>query len=115
MEITIVDVLTVIISILGLLQLGFFFVIKRVFYMQDKLFSVIENNKKECSEKIQKNYDEAKEDREKMKLEHTTLLDKHYVTNGQLSTLEEKLVGQIKNLAISIGHLTTAIKEKGLR
>ena len=83
--------------------------LKRNLETQDKLFTVIESNRKSCQERIEKNDEEAKLDRERMKKEHTNLLDTHYVTTGQLNTLEERLIGQIKILASAIEHLTSSI------
>ena len=101
---------TVILGLMGFLQVIFMFMVSRAFNTLDKLHTKIETNETQLRNKIDKNADEAKEDREKLKAEHTHLLENHYVTTGQLNTLEEKLIGQIRNLATSIEHLTDAIK-----
>lgn len=106
------DAQTIIVTLVGLIQVGFLFVFTRIFSTQDKLFSVVETNRKSCVEKIEKNADETKSDIKSLKKEHEELLDNHYVTTGQLTTLEEKLVGQMQKLGLSIEHLTLAIKEK---
>ena len=101
---------TIILILVGILQIVVMFILKRLFDTQDKLFSAIYENDKNCRDKIEKESEEGRRERELMKTEYTALLDKHYVTVGQLNTLEEKLIGQIKNLSISIEHLTEAIK-----
>jgi hypothetical protein len=100
--------LKIILGLVGFLQVLFIFLLGRIFFIQDKLFSVSGINKKDCEKKILKNYDEARGDREKMKIEYTLLLEKHYVTTGQLNTLEEKLIGQMEKLSMTIEHLTDA-------
>ncbi len=101
---------TLILALVSFLQLIFIFILKRVFETQDNTFKLIANNHTLCRDRLEKDRDDAKIDRDNMKKEYTALLDKHYVTNGQLSTLEEKLTGQIKQLAMAIDHLTDAIK-----
>lgn len=91
-------VTTLLIGLMGFVQIIFMFVLGRIFNNQDKLFSVIESLRLE-----------HKDDLNTMKSESKELLENHYVTTGQLNTLEEKLVGQISRLSLSIEHLTKAI------
>lgn len=99
----------VILGLIGILQIIFMFVLKRLFDTQDKLYNILNENQKTCRDKIEKEADEGRKDRETIKYDYTNLLDKHYVTTGQLRALEEKLIGQIKALSTSIEHLTSAI------
>ncbi len=100
----------IILILVGLIQVLSMFILKRLFDTQDRIYKLIESNQKICIDRIYKNEEAAKNDRNLMKLEYTNLLDKHYVTNGQLNTLEAKLTGEIKQLSQSIQHLTEAIK-----
>jgi len=99
-----------ILGLVGFLQIIFIVLVTRIFVNIDSLYKLIALTQKECRDKIDKNEDEAKREREAMKIEYTNILDKHYVTTGQLNTLEEKLIGKIQALSIAIEHLTEAIK-----
>ncbi len=96
-----VEASSIILGLLGFLQVIFMFTLARIFFSMDKLFSLIDSTRAE-----------TKKDLEKVKTEHTALLETHYVTTGQLNTLEEKLIGQIKSLSTSLNHLTNAINRK---
>jgi len=103
---------TAVLVLVSFLQVIFMFAIKRIYDTQDKLYSLIAKNKDKFDKKLEDSEHDAKEDRRIIKVEQTALLEKHYVTTGQLNTLEEKLVGQIRSLSISIEHLTDAIRTK---
>ncbi len=81
--------LTLLISLIGFIQTIFMFVLARIFNTHDKLFKAINDTE----DKI------------------VQLLDKHYVTNGELTTLEQTLVGEIKALHVSINNLADSIRK----
>lgn len=104
-----VSAATIILGLVGFLQVIFMFTVGRLFSTQDKIFKLIETNRKSCVEKIEKIEKDYRDEIKTLKRDNTTLLDNHYVTNGQLNTLEKELKGEIKNLTTSIEHLTAAI------
>ena len=84
----------VILSLVGFIQVIFMFVLNRIFSAIDKQRT------------------ETKEDLRAYKKEQTTLLENHYVTTGQLNTLEEKVLGEIKNLSTQVSYLVDIKKRE---
>ena len=103
---------TIILSLVGFLQTVFMFILAYIFKVQGTLFAKLDSNKKECHELIDKKIEQEKKDKVALEDKWTLLLDKHYVTTGQLTTLEEKLIGKINGLTTAINGLTSIIKAK---
>lgn len=104
--------ITIILSLLGFLQTIFMFILAYLFKIQGTIFKKMDDNKKECGDKIDKNAEHDKEDKKELEQKMIELLDKHYVTIGQFTTLEERLIGKINGLITAMGNLTDTLKEK---
>lgn len=87
-------------------------VIAYIIKAQNRAFEKLEENKDKCKALIDDNAKQDRKDRDELEKKITNLLDDHYVTSGQLTTLEERLMGEIKGLTMSIQSLTQAINNK---
>jgi len=103
---------TVILSLVGFLQTVFMFIIGYIFKVQNTLFTKLDRNKKECRDLIDRILIQDKADKVALEKKLIDLLDKHYVTTGDLNTLEQELKGDIKGLTIAINNLTSTIESK---
>ena len=92
---------SIILILVGGLQALFMVILAHVFKTMSELRVLITENTRE-----------DKENKEKLESKITTLLDTHYVTTGMLTTLEEKLFGEIKGLSSAINALTDILKNK---
>lgn len=104
--------ITIIVSLLGFLQTVFIFILGYIFKVQGTLFNKLDQAKKEYRDLLDKNSQQDKQDKADLEKKMTDLLDNHYVTTGQLSTLEQKLMGEINGLTSAINTLTKVIQEK---
>jgi len=104
--------ITIILSLLGFIETVFMFILAYIFKVQSTLFNKMDSNKKDCRDLIDKNAEQDKTNKEDLEQKMRDLLDKHYVTTGQLSTLEEKLMGKIDGLTSAIKGLTKIIEDK---
>jgi len=103
---------TIILSLLGFIETVFIFILAHIFRIQNTLFSKMDTNKQDCRDLIDKNSEQDKANKEDLEQKMRDLLDKHYVTTGQLSTLEERLMGKIDGLTSAINSLTKIIENK---
>lgn len=102
----------IIISLLGFIQTISIAVISYLFKVLGTIFTKLDNSKKECRDLIDRNTQQDKTDKQDLEKKLVDLLDSHYVTTGQLSTLEQKLMGEIKGLSSAINGLTEMIRSK---
>lgn len=103
-----IDSKDLVIFSVGLIQLIFALVMKNA----NDRFKRIENALDKQDARITDNSKKDEEDNNQLRAEMVGILDKHYVTTGQLSTLEEKLMGEIKSLTTAIEGLTDAIRRE---
>lgn len=104
--------LTVIISLIGFLQTIFMFILAYLFKVNGTLFSKLDDTKSKFRNLLDENTRQDNQDRVDLEKKITNLLDNHYVTTGMLTTLEEKLLGEINGLSGAIRNLTDMIKNK---
>lgn len=93
--------LVIITGLLGFIQVIFMFILAYIFKTHGTLYSKLDENRgliDKCKIDVEEKF--------------VSLLDTHYVTNGQLTTMEQKLMGEIGKLTNSIEHLTEAINKK---
>lgn len=102
----------IILALLGFLQAIYMFILAYLFKIQGTIFKKMDDNKRECGEKIDKNAEHDRRDKESLEKKMTDLLNEHYVTTGQLNTLEKELKGEIKLVVKAIENLTEVIREK---
>lgn len=103
---------TIIMSLLGFLQTIFIFILAYLFKMNGTMFAKLDTNKADCIDKIAENARQDKIDKANLEDKMVTLLDKHYVTSGQLTTLEQTLLGKVNEMVYSMDTLTSLIKTK---
>ena len=93
--------LIIIMSLMGFLQTIFMFLLAYIFKMIGTIFNKLDAHKKD-----------NKADKDALEDKFIKLLDSHYVTTGQHTTLEQKLIGKMNGLTISINNLNNTIREK---
>ena len=86
-------------------------VIGYIIKTQTRVFEKMDKNKTECRNMIDANARRDSEDKEELRKEIEDKVDKHYATRGQLTTLEERLLGRINHLDNTIASLNTAVKD----
>lgn len=102
----------IILFLLGFLQTIFLFILGYLFKVNGTLFNKLDTAKEGFRVLIDRNTEQDKRDKTELENKMTKLLDEHYVTTGQLNTLEQKLIGEINGLSLAISTLTKVIQEK---
>lgn len=102
----------VIIALVGFIQLVFGFIGSLLVSRLRSLESKIESNKS-IMHSIEKNLSKKiDDDIKELRAEFNETLDKHYATNGDLNTLEQRFIGEIKGISDKMDLVLNLLKDK---